>query len=79
MAGNLVAKAATWYRAEPGDLYAATRVLDGRPTPESADERSAQTISPTTSWNRFMARNPPAMTTATMTGVRPSGCPCRSA
>jgi hypothetical protein len=38
MVGNLVAKAATWYRAEPGDLYAATRVLDGRPTPESADE-----------------------------------------
>jgi hypothetical protein len=37
MVGNLVAKAATWYRAEPGDLYAATRVLDGRPTPESAD------------------------------------------
>ena len=34
MVGNLVAKMATWCRAEPGDLYAATRITSGRLTPE---------------------------------------------
>ena len=39
MVGNLVAKVATWCRAEPGDLYAATRMgwSDGRPALGSAD------------------------------------------
>src|SRR5215472_9431751 len=44
MVGNLVAKVATGCRAEPGDLYAATRMAwsDGRLAPGSApDPRAA--------------------------------------
>lgn len=36
MVGNPVAKAAAWCRAEPGDLYAATRIARRLATPGSA-------------------------------------------
>src|SRR5215510_8855578 len=43
MVGNLVAKVATGCRAEPGDLYAATRMAwsDGRLAPGSASDPRA--------------------------------------